>query len=176
MVGKIDRIDVNGAAVELLDYKSSKLPSTYRKAVKLGWQIQAVLYAWLSEKIGANFRYIFLGRAEAKEGDTEGSPEAVGFLRELATILKQGHFIPTSNQVMEELGLDRVSPCSYCACVSACRRFEPGAAAKHAKLFRELAPDRCASLVAAAGENDKSGSGKVKPEATASRSKAKKRT
>ena len=168
VVGKVDRIDLNGTTVELLDFKSGKLPGTYRKAVKLGWQIQAVLYPWLSEKTGASFRYIFLGRAEAEEGDSEGSPEATGFLRELASLLDQGHFIPTSNQVMEELGLDRLNPCSYCACVSACRRFEPGAAVGHAKLFRDLAPGRCASLLAVVG------GGKAKPEASAPRPKPKK--
>jgi RecB family exonuclease len=175
VVGKIDRIDLNGENVELLDFKSGKLQGTYRKAVKLGWQIQAALYPWLSEKPGARFRYIFLGRAEPEEGDSKGSPEATGFLRELATLLRQGHFIPTSNQVMEKLGLDRVTPCSYCAYVSACRRFEPGAAASHAKLFQDLAPGRCASLLAAAGGNDDTVVAKAKPGAGASTSRLKQR-
>ena len=77
---------------------------------------------------------------------------------------------------MEELGLEQVSPCSYCACVSACRRFEPGTAAKHAKLFRELAPGRCASLLAAVGGNDDTGGGQGKPGAGAPRAKLKKKT
>lgn len=176
VVGKIDRIDLNGATVELVDFKTGKLPGTYRKAVKLGWQIQAVLYPWLSEKTGASFRYIFLGRAEPEEGDPKGAPEANGFLRELSALLSLGQFIPTSNQVMEELGFEQVSPCNYCAFVSACRRFEPGAAAKHARLFRELAPGRCASLLAAVGGNDDPGGGKAKPEAGAPRAKLKKKT
>lgn len=146
VAGKIDRVDHNEARVELLDYKSGKMPPDYRKRVKLGWQIQAVLYPWLSGQNDACFRYIFLGRAAAEEGDAKGAPEAAGFLSELAPLLQAGHFIPTSNQVMEELGLSKVSPCRYCALASACRRFEPGAVAKHARLFEKLAPARCASL------------------------------
>jgi hypothetical protein len=176
VVGKIDRIDLNGETAELLDFKSGKLPSAYRRAVRLGWQIQAVLYPWLSERAGAIFRYIFLGGAEAKEGDAEGSPEATGFLGELAALIQQGHFMPTSNQVMEELGLDRVTPCSYCAYVSACRRFEPGTAASHARLFRALAPGRCASLVAAVEGNEETGIGKSGPSPSVSRASPRKRT
>lgn len=167
VVGKIDRIDRNGTTVELLDFKSGKLPSTYRKAVRLGWQIQAVLYPWLSEHTGAEFRYIFLGGAEAEEGNAKESPEAASFLGELAALLQQGYFIPTSNQVMEELGLDRVTPCSYCAFGSACRRFEPGAAASHARLFGNLAPARCKSLVEAATDKPKAGR-ETKPGTSAS--------
>ena len=161
VVGKIDRIDSNGATEELLDFKSGKRPADYRRAARLGWQIQAVLYPWLSEKAEASFRYIFLGRAEPEEGDADEAPDAIGFLRELALFLEKGHFIPTSNQVMEELAIERVNPCNYCACVSACRRFERGAAAKYAKLFKSIAPDRCHSLITATGEN--SAGGRPKP-------------
>ena len=55
--GKVDRIDLNGTTAEMIDFKSGKLPSTYRRAVKLGWQIQAVLYPWLGDKPGAAFRF-----------------------------------------------------------------------------------------------------------------------
>lgn len=174
VVGKIDRIDLNGTTVELLDYKSGKLPGTYRKAVRLGWQIQAVLYPWLSEQTGADFRYLFLGGTEVKEGNAKESPEAASFLGELAALLQQGHFIPTSNQVMQELGLDRAEPCSYCALVSACRRFEPGAAARHARLFRDLAPARCKSLLAAGAERTKA-ERETKPGTSASQARPGKR-
>lgn len=174
VVGKIDRIDLNGTTVELLDFKSGKMPGTYRKAVRLGWQIQAALYPWLSEQAGADFCYIFLGGAEAKEGNAKESPEATSFLGELAALLQQGHFIPTSNQVMEELGLDGAKPCSYCAFGSACRRFEPGAAASHARLFRDLAPARCRSLLAAAAEKPKAGR-ETKPGTSASQARPGKR-
>ena len=174
VVGKIDRIDRSGSIVELLDFKSGKLSSNYRKSVKLGWQTQAVLYPWLSEKSDAMFRYIFLGGSRPESGNAEGVPEASRFLNELGLLLKQGQFIPTSNQVMEALGLEKVLPCSYCACVSACRRFEPGTAGRHAKLFQDLAPNRCASLRAAVREGRVLEVAGEKSAADAARSKSRK--
>ena len=156
-------------------FKSGKVPKEYRRMVKLGWQIQAVLYPWLSEKAGATFRYIFLGKTEPEPGDAREAPDAAKFLNELALFVEKGHFIPTSNQVMEELGLERISACTYCACVSACRRFEPGTAARHAKLFEQLAPDRCNSLLAAVKEGGGARGAKAKPGPAPARSKPRKK-
>jgi RecB family exonuclease len=165
VIGKVDRIDQLDGAIEVTDFKSAKSPSSdYRRLVKLGWQVQASLYPWLCGQTGATFRYLFLGQFEAEVGDAAGAPEATQLLGELAPILQQGTFLPTSNQVLEELGIERVSPCRYCQCVSACRRFESQSAPRHAALFQQVAPQRVTSIKAAVA---KKASGKIEAGPTA---------
>lgn len=150
IVGKIDRIDDVETGPALLDYKSGKRPDDFRKQVKLGWHVQAALYPWLCDKPDADFSYIFLGRRKPEVGDARDAPSAESFLGELVPILKNGHFIPISNQMAEEeWGLKDVRPCQWCKFVSACRRFEPGSAHHHAELFESLAPARVAAMKAA---------------------------
>ena len=147
VTGKVDRLDHLESAVELTDFKSGKYHgSDYRRLIKLGWQIQAALYPWLCNAPSATFQYVFLGSHQAEVGDAEGAPAAEKLLGELAPILHQGAFLPTSNEVMEELEFEHVNTCHYCHHISACRRFEPGAAARHARLFEQLAPQRVASI------------------------------
>lgn len=146
IVGKVDRLDRTPAGVELTDFKTGAYPADrYRREVKLGWQIQAALYPWLCGEPATTFRYLFLGKTAAKEGDATGAPAAEQFLSELAPLLQTGLFLPTSQQALEELELPPVNPCRWCRFTSACRRFEPGAAARAARLFAAHAPQRVAA-------------------------------
>jgi hypothetical protein len=162
IVGRIDRVDEQDGKTLMLDFKSGKKPSEYAKKVKLGWLIQAVLYPWLCGKDDAAFRYIYLGGDQPKIGDGSDAPTAEAFLETLAPIIRAGRYVPMSNQVLEELGFETLSPCSYCEFTSACRRFESGAAALYAEAFVHVAPERVNAMVAALAEKKK---GKGKEEA-----------
>jgi hypothetical protein len=154
--GRIDRVDRNGDVTTMIDFKSGKKPSDYyAKKVALGWLIQAAVYPWLCDKPDAGFQYVYLGRGEPVIGDGASSPTAEDFMRALGAIVQSGRYVAVSNQVLEELGIEKQSSCRYCEFGSACRRFEPGAPARCAEVLREVASDRVNAMIAAAGGETK---------------------
>ena len=155
VVGKIDCENLDKDIIELLDYKSGKRPPYYSRQVALGHMIQAVLYPWLQGSVGAEFKYVYCGDDEPEYGKASGAPTAETFLAECLPILQEGRFIATSSQMLEELGVENVSPCRYCQFVSACRRFESGSAHRHAELFKNLCEARNTTLTAVANGGQK---------------------
>jgi hypothetical protein len=93
---------------------------------------------------------VFLGGHRAQVGDTKDAPDPETFLQELAPILLNGWFFPISNQVLAHLDIDNAQPCSYCNMASACRRFEAGAASRHAALVEKFLNPRLVSIAQAA--------------------------
>ncbi len=150
ITGTIDRVDHEANQTVLTDYKSGKKTDTFSRAVQLGWMIQAVMYPWLTSLANAQFRYVFLGGTEIEWGEAHMAPTAEELLAELTPLLRQGAFVPTSNQVLEKLTGEDLAACAYCPFASACRRFEPGLADRAAAEFVQIAPARVATLRACA--------------------------
>jgi hypothetical protein len=147
--GKIDQVEKEAGGEVVVDFKSGKMlkAAPYKHAVRLGWHVQASLYPWL--RGGAEFRYLYLGDDEAKVGEAKGAPLAGALLAELAPFLDEGFYPPTSTQTVAALcgAPDKDVPgCAFCEMASVCRKFEPGHAARHAKLLVERAPQRAATL------------------------------
>ena len=148
--GKIDRVDQGDFQLcQVIDYKSGKTPAQLDAEVRAGFRLQPALYPWLyqsrptgSAGAEASFAYIFLGDDPPRTHPLHEAPSADDVLRSLASLLGEGCFFPTSNEVWEQLGLQSLQPCRGCQLASLCRRHDPGTASRSKMLFEEKAKPR----------------------------------
>lgn len=154
--GRVDRVDQKDGRPMMVDFKSGKKTSQYfAKKVAMGWLIQAVVYPWLCDRPDAEFQYVYLGDTEPEIGDGVKAPVAEDFMRILGGIVQSGRYVAVSNQVLEEIGIENLSSCTYCEFGSACRRFESGAPARYAEALTEVAPERVTAMIAATTSDKK---------------------
>ena len=59
-------------------------------------------------------------------------PEVEELLRPLAEILRTGMYLPTPTETLKLHDIEGANSCQYCAYISLCRRFDPGAQHRYA--------------------------------------------
>ncbi|MEE2822565.1 MAG: PD-(D/E)XK nuclease family protein [Acidobacteriota bacterium] len=165
--GQIDRIDERDGVYSIYDYKSSRSVSSLKKAMRLGYRIQPVLYPWIfnQEATGphkSNFSFVFLGDSPPVEKPLpeDDSFQVEFFLEPLREILKEGLYLPLSRETLElhqsEKGGGRpkslnlpswVNPCTFCNYASLCRRFDHGAPERYFSLSKKWLSSRIDAIL-----------------------------
>jgi hypothetical protein len=155
--GVVDRVDMRDSESWILDYKTgaNPLPSKPETshALQAGNFPQAVLYPWMwsckhEESRQPRFAYIYLRPEGPQEVEIPASIPPEELLEQLAEIAECGVYVPLSDDVYKNLGLERIKSCSYCTLASACRRLAEDAPATAWETFHRNAPRRSAFLVA----------------------------
>ena len=137
--GQIDRIDQRNGHFYIYDYKSGRAVNgkQLQREVSLGYRIQPILYPWIfghekSTQPETTFSFIFLGESPPQEKPVNDHPEVEELLRPLAEILRTGMYLPTPTETLKLHDIEGANSCQYCAYISLCRRFDPGAQHRYA--------------------------------------------
>ncbi len=150
--GQLDRLDERGGEIVVLDYKSGREPENLHEEIRLGFKLQPILYPWLATQNAGNvedarFSYVFLGgNGRPKEVPIPSTGNAEQWLALLSDILQRGVYLPSSNETLEQLGVEKANSCQYCECPSLCRRFERGFRTRAASLLQTHLADRVRSF------------------------------
>jgi len=161
--GQLDRLDDREGDIVVLDYKSGREPENLHDEIRFGFRLQPILYPWLLTQSDpnveeANFSYVFLGgNGRPKEIAIPATGNAEQWLALLSDILKRSAYLPSSNETLEQLGIEKANACQYCDCPSLCRRFERGFRTRAASLLQRHLEDRVKSLRGELGGADAGG-------------------
>jgi RecB family exonuclease len=154
--GQIDRVDDRQGRFNIIDYKSGQTPWTSLQEreleMEIGYRLQPLLYPWLYQTdkglpYTPAFSFIFLGGEQPKE-DLISEPElSEELLLTLVNLLEQGNYFPISDEITQQWGFKKLTPCRYCDLSSLCRRYDLNVRRRSKSLLKEHAGDRFAQIL-----------------------------